>query len=174
MLDQPRLHCLLWGNILSLNGSCLTLQTEKRALLGLASVPSPSPEPLPSQNFSIALPPPPWARAPTCFLPKKQRPGTEGRSSTKPACPFPVPSRCFPGGKRDLAQGWGTTSDFPVLSQPSISPLFLSSHEGLISHLSVLWGWKTFFLLILAPVPDSKRSPTQHPAQPLPMPPTSF
>lgn len=163
-----------WRNILFLNKSCLTVQTENSALLGLVSLPRPSPEPLPSHRFPPALPLPLRPGVLSASPPKAQLPGTEGWCHTDPVPKLPVPSLsppCIsPGKKGGLAQGWGITGDFPVLSQPSITPLFLSLHGGLISHLC--WGWKTFFLLRLAPMPDHEPSPTLH-AQ-WPVPPTPF
>lgn len=80
--------------------------------------------------------------------------------------PRPRPLPVFPQGRKGgLAQGWGITGGFPVLSQPSIASLFLRSRGGLISHFTLLGGGKPSSYLIwppclaLSPVPRQAPSP---------------
>lgn len=142
-MDQPHLHRLpelsQWGNILSLKGSCLTVWTKNSASLGLPSAPCPSLGLLPSHCFPLALSLPPHARGPACF-PPRHRGLVPHRSSAKTACPFSVSTLHFPREERGIHLVLGLT--FPVLSQPSVTPLFLSLHGGLISHLTVLGDGK--------------------------------
>lgn len=143
-MAQPHLHRLpelsRWGNILSPKSSCLTAWTANSDSLGLASLPCPSLELLPSHCFPPALPLPPTPGV----LPASPQ-GTGGWCSTDMVLKLPVPSLSPPcvspeekGGAR-----LGLELTLTILSQPSITPLFLSLHGGgLISHLTVLGGGK--------------------------------
>lgn len=141
-MDQPHLHRLpelsRWGNVLSLTRSCLTVGTENSAWLELASCPWSSLEPLPSHHSPPALPLPPQAGVPSTSPPRHsyqgQRAGaTQIQHQNGLSLPHPLPAIPWGGEKGDLTQGWGTTGDFPALSQP-----ILSSHGRLISQLTVL------------------------------------
>lgn len=85
-------------------------------------------------------------------------------------CPLPV----FPWGEKGSCSGLGYNQWLPSPVPAQHLSTLPQLTWGFNFSLICLVGVENLLPTYLAPVPDSKRSPTQHPAQPLPMPPTSF